>query len=76
MSHSSQNLVLLFRYSVESVREEDFLVGLISDSVTPDTFCQAHELAGRNRITRKKYKILRAFRQRQLPSFHFLINRN
>lgn len=76
MSYANHTMVLLLHYSVESIREEEFLKELIVAAVTHDRFCQAHELAGRNRISRKKYKLLRAFRQGHLPAFHFLINRN
>ena len=76
MNEANHNLVLVFHYSMEAVREEEFLRKLVSDAVAPHRFCQAHELAGRNRITRKKYKLLRTLRQRHLPAFHFLINKN
>ena len=76
MNEANHNLVLVFHYSMESVREEEFLRRLIANAVAPDNFCEAHELAGRTRITRKKYKLLRTLRQRHLPAFHFLINKN
>lgn len=41
-----------------------------------DSFCTAHELATRTRITGKKKKILRAIESAALKPFHFLINKN
>jgi hypothetical protein len=41
-----------------------------------EQFCMAHELAERNRITRKSKKILRAIRFAELKPFCFLLNKN
>ena len=76
MYYADHNLVLLLNHSVESIQEEEFLRNLIITAVTPFTFWRSHELAGRNKITRKKFKLYRAFRQAELPAFHFLINLN
>jgi hypothetical protein len=76
MNQAGQNLVLLFHYSEVSFTEELFIRTLIADAVSPQHFCTAHELAAGNRISRKKYKLLRAYRSRKLPHFNFLINRN
>jgi hypothetical protein len=56
--------------------EERLLHRMVLDAVSPIKICESHELAGRSRITRKKHSLLRAFKQRLLPSFHFLICRN
>ena len=41
-----------------------------------DTFCTAHELVTRNKITNKKSKLLRAIAYAELKPFYFLINKN
>ncbi len=41
-----------------------------------NVFCQAHELAKRTRISRKRSAILRAIEFAELKPFHFLINKN
>jgi len=41
-----------------------------------DSFCVAHELVDRNRITRKAHRILREADRYALRPFRFLINRN
>ena len=41
-----------------------------------ETFCAAHELVARNRITSKKKRILKASAAYELKPFYFLINKN
>lgn len=41
-----------------------------------EAFCAAHELATRNRITRKKARLLRVMTTAELKPFHFLVNKN
>jgi hypothetical protein len=43
---------------------------------SPESFCTAHELVTRNRITSKPSKILKAIAQQELSPFYFLINKN
>lgn len=40
------------------------------------TFCAAHELVARNRITSRKKRILKAAAYFELKPFYFLINKN
>jgi hypothetical protein len=76
MNRAGNNLVLLIHYTVESPADEEFLRDLIRTHLTLQHFCDAHELAGRNRISRKKYRLSRAFQTRKLPAFQFLIGLN
>ena len=76
MNRAGQNLVLLIHYTVESPMEEEFLRGLVRTQLTLKSFCDAHELAGRNRISRKKSRLSKAFQRRRLPAFQFLIGLN
>jgi hypothetical protein len=75
MNWAGQNLVLLIHYT-ESPTEEEFLRGLIRTCLTLQNFCDSHELAGRNRISRKKSRLSKAFWRRRLPAFQFLIGLN
>jgi hypothetical protein len=76
MNGAGQNLVLLIHYTVESPTEEEFLRVLLRTHLTLQSFCTTHELAGRNRISRKKSRLARAFQRRRLPAFQFLIALN
>jgi hypothetical protein len=49
---------------------------MLHEVESDDSFCMAHELVHRNRITNRKNKILKASRQRVLSSFCFLLNKN
>ena len=57
-------------------REEKHLLEILSRIETPEQFCIAFELVDRNRITRKKNKVLKEARNYRLRPFRFLINKN
>ncbi|WP_018630373.1 hypothetical protein [Niabella aurantiaca] len=57
-------------------QEVQFVHKVIACVDTDESFCAAHELATRSRITNKKRKILNAINRPQLKAFYFLINKN
>jgi hypothetical protein len=57
-------------------QEVECLNTILFEAEQPESFCNAHELVYRNRITQKSSKILKACRHYYLPAFHFLINKN
>ncbi len=69
-------MVLLIHFSMEAAAEEKFLRDLVRTAATPEAFCQSHLLARRNRISRKRSRLVRAYFTHQLPAFHFLISLN
>lgn len=52
------------------------LHNLIASVETMEVFAQVHELVARNKITRKKFRILDAIKSNPLKPFYFLINKN
>ncbi len=48
---------------------------LLQQIETPESFCRAHELVNRNRITSKASLILKVTRYHRLKPFRFLINK-
>lgn len=65
-----------------SISEEDFekhidcLHSVAMRVENNETFCSAHELVARNRITSRRKRILKASAQYELKPFYFLINKN
>ena len=49
---------------------------MIASVENRDVFCNAHELVARNKITRKKFRIMDAVSTATLRPFYFLINKN
>jgi hypothetical protein len=49
---------------------------LLRETETASSFCAAHELVDRNRITSKKEKLIKASQHEELKPFRFLINKN
>lgn len=76
MLYDSKNMVLIFPSTARTHAEKIFLKHIIAQLNKPTFFCRAHELAGRNRITRNRFRIAKAGQKRTLPPFHFLINMN
>jgi hypothetical protein len=56
--------------------EVEQLNEILRQAESNESFCMAHELVNRNRITTKPRKILKAVRFIHLPAFHFLVNKN
>lgn len=56
--------------------ELNFLTELFSETLTPEQFCNAHELVNRNHITSQKKKIIKESHRFALRPFRFLINKN
>mgnify|MGYP006872463585 FL=1 len=57
-------------------KEIEILHSLLQQTETPESFCRAHELVNRNRITSKASLILKETRYHRLKPFRFLINKN
>ena len=57
-------------------REVEYLNAILRTAEHPHSFCRAHELVRRNRITQNTNKLLLVFRQIHLRPFWFLINKN
>jgi hypothetical protein len=56
--------------------EELRLPSIIMSVDNQESFCRAHELVDRNRITAKAGKILKETQYEELREFRFLINKN
>jgi hypothetical protein len=80
MKNPNRNLIVLLKgefISEQAIEQEvEHLHGLLFSIESPEQFCRAHELVDRNRITSKKFRILRETRYSQLRPFRFLINKN
>lgn len=57
-------------------KEIEILHSLLQQTETPESFCRAHELVNRNKITSKPSLILKETRYHWLKPFRFLINKN
>ena len=57
-------------------KEIEMLHSLLQQIETPESFCRAHELVNRNRITSRSSLILKETRYHRLKPFRFLINKN
>lgn len=57
-------------------QEVDNLNKILIQAEAPDSFCTAHELVDRNRITSNKKKIIKESEFYTLRPFKFLINKN
>lgn len=58
------------------IPESKALNDIIAYADNIESFCNAHELVNRNRITSKKSKILQAIEKEHLKPFRFLLNKN
>jgi hypothetical protein len=80
MKKSSRDLLVLLKnefMSEQAIEQEvECLNEILIAAESPGHFCMAHELVDRNRITRKKEKILKESSHFYLRPFRFLINRN
>jgi len=80
MMKSSRDILVLFRNEQMTEQdvelEIDMLDKLLLKSETAASFCTAHELVDRNKITSNKKKIIKATRFYRLKAFRFLINKN
>jgi hypothetical protein len=80
MKNRNRDLLVLLK--TPSISEEDFekhidcLHSVAMKVENDDTFCTAHELVARNRITARKKRILKAAASSELKPFYFLINKN
>ncbi|AHF17934.1 hypothetical protein [Niabella soli] len=80
MNDYSRDIIFLLRetcFTKEYLKQEMSFVHKIVASVdNNDTFCSAHELVKRNRITNKRKPIVKAISRTRLKSFYFLLNKN
>lgn len=79
MKNHNRDLLVLYktRMGEESLEATvECLHRILRQVENQNVFCQAHELAKRTHITRKRSAILRATELPELKPFYFLINRN
>ena len=57
-------------------QEVEILNRLLAQTESPESFCTAHELVDRNRITSRSKKILKESQFYKLRPFKFLVNKN
>ena len=80
MKNYNRELLVLYKEELidESLlqHEVDNLNQILVHTEKFETFCKAHELINRNRITRKASAISKAVQDIPLKPFQFLINRN
>lgn len=80
MKKHSRDLLVLFKADVNSEQSLEEQVECLHQILIrvecADSFCTAHELATRTKITSKKKAILRAIETAELKPFHFLVNKN
>lgn len=79
MKNHNRDLLVLYKSPVnqESLEKTvECLHKILVRVECNETFCQAHELVKRNRITHKSSAILHASLLPELKPFHFLINKN
>ena len=57
-------------------QEVEMLNTLLAQAEASESFCTAHELVDRNKITSRKKKILKEAHYKTLRPFRFLINKN
>jgi len=80
VSNFNRDIILLLHDSAMQEREIELAVKnlhqMITAVETAEAFCEAHELVARNRITKKKFKIIDAISHKALKPFYFLINKN
>lgn len=76
MISSNRDILILQNRDMVSADELKELDQILQTIESPESFCTAHELVNRNRITRNPRKILRESRFYFLRPFRFLINKN
>jgi hypothetical protein len=80
MKNYERDLLVLYKaddYSEDLLqREVESLHKILLQVERNETFCTAHELAKRSRITQKTRAILKAISHLTLRPFYFLINKN
>ena len=80
MKNYNRDLLLLYKEEVYNddllQKEVECLHEILMRVESNDVFCCVHELATRNKITRKSGHIIKAIAGPELKPFHFLINKN
>jgi hypothetical protein len=76
--HRDITVLLKYEFMTEqNIRHQvEILNKLLVQTESPESFCTAHELVDRNRITSKTQKILKESQFYNLRPFRFLINKN
>ena len=80
MTNLHRDILVMLKH--ESMTEDDIqqeveiLNEILAQAESPESFCTAHELVDRNRITSNSKRILRETRHFSLRPFRFLINKN
>jgi len=80
MTNLNRDIMVLLKQefiSEQALQQEvEILNRLFVQTEAPESFCAAHELVDRNRITSNKKKILKESNLYKLRPFRFLINKN
>jgi hypothetical protein len=80
MKNYDRDLLVLYKadmYNEDLLQHEvECLHKILLQVENSYSFCKAHELATRNRITSKTRSIMKATTRPELKAFHFLINKN
>jgi hypothetical protein len=80
MINLNRDITVLLKYGFmteRNIRQQvEMLNKLLIQTESPESFCTAHELVDRNRITSNTKKILKESRFYNLKPFRFLINKN
>ncbi len=80
MKNYNRDLLLLYKdevYNDDLLQQEvEELHEMLVAVEKSEVFCRCHELATRNKISRKPKTILKATAGHELKPFHFLINKN
>ncbi|GAC1418401.1 MAG: hypothetical protein NVS1B13_12230 [Flavisolibacter sp.] len=80
MENYNRDLLVLFKteiYSDDLLQHEvDCLHKLLLRVESNETFCIAHELVTRNKITSKEKALVKAISNPKLKAFYFLLNKN
>jgi len=80
MKRVNRDLLVLLRTELLSKEELELEVASLNRMVvqveSENSFCQAHELVTRYRITQRRKSLLKARRSNPLKPFHFPLNKN
>jgi len=80
MTNLNRDIMVLLKQefiSEQALQQEvEILNKLFVQTESPESFCTAHELVDRNRITSNTKKILKEANLYKLRPFRFLINKN
>jgi len=80
MKNYNRDLLVLYRaerFNEDLLEQQlECLHKILGNVETNETFCNAHELVARTKITSRSKAILKACEAPELKAFYFLINKN